>query len=253
MFFYLSKLLYFFSSPLAWIILIMAVAALHKNLRRKCCVLAFLLLFFFSNVFVFNQFVKIWEKPYKLQTELKTRYQYGIVLSGMAIYRGDMDRLIFNKSADRLFQAVELYKKGKIEKIFLTGGPGSMLSSDHYESEYLKNYLLGIGVADSVVVVEKKSRNTYENAAFTVHVLDSLHATKPSCILITSAFHMRRSVACFKKAGLEPDIYPTDQYYQPSKSLLKDIFIPDVRALQGWNVLIHEWIGMVAYKMAGYI
>lgn len=253
MFFYLSKLLYFFSSPLAWIILVMAVAVWNKKRRRAFAFAAFLLLLFFSNVFVFNQFAKVWEKPYISQAELNTKYQYGIVLSGMAIYRGDMDRLIFNKSADRLFQAVELYKKGKIEKIFLTGGSGSMLGSYHYESEYLKNYLLNIGIHDSVVVVEKNSRNTYENAAFTMQVLDSLHTGNPRCILITSAFHMRRSVACFKKGGLEPDIYPTDQYYQPSKSLFKDIFVPDVKALQGWNVLIHEWIGMVAYKMAGYI
>ena len=72
-------------------------------------------------------------------------------------------------------------------------------------------------------------------------------------LLITSAFHMRRSKACFKKAGLPVDLFSTDFYSHPRYYTPDTLLVPQAEAITIWQKLFKEWTGMVAYKAAGYI
>jgi uncharacterized SAM-binding protein YcdF (DUF218 family) len=115
----------------------------------------------------------------------------------------------------------------------------------------IKNYLTGIDIPAKDIITEKKSRNTHENAYYTAKLLQNYKYTKP--LLITSAIHIKRAEACFKKTGLNCDTFPVDYYSGDMQYNLFDFFIPSVQALFYWNLYIHEIIGIISYKISGYI
>ena len=191
-----------------------------------------------------------WEIPATKIEELGT-YDIGIVLGGMSSYDTDYNRTQFQRGVDRLLQAIDLYKKGKIKKIFFVGGSGRILHPELKEGPLVKKYLLTIGIPESDLIVETESNNTRENALFTKAILDKdgIHG---KYLLITSAFHMRRSMGCYKKAGIEATPYSTDRFSGGRKFEFDHVFIPSIDALDAWTAFIHEVIGFCVYKTVGY-
>jgi uncharacterized SAM-binding protein YcdF (DUF218 family) len=84
-------------------------------------------------------------------------------------------------------------------------------------------------------------------------ILDSLQFRPGDCLLITSAFHMRRSLACYRKANLDIEPFSTDFYAHPRFFYLDGLLIPTIDAVLLWHKLFKEWLGIIAYKVAGYI
>lgn len=192
-----------------------------------------------------------WEIPALSSADLpQAQYEAAIVLGGMSFYDGKINRIQFTRSADRLFQAIDLYKSGKIKKIIFVGGSGSILHNKEKEAFFVKEYLQKIQFPDSVLLIESESKNTHENA-FLVKPL--LPYSKARYLLVTSASHMRRSLGCFKKAGIATYPYSVDRYSGPRKFEFDHLIIPNIAALQEWTVLIHEMVGYVVYKIEGYI
>lgn len=253
MFFVISKILAFIITPLVWIVGLFLAGLLVKRqpLKKRLLITSFVMLWFFSNDFILDEFMRAWEVPAIDNSAINGQYDVGIVLGGMIDYDQSFKRVDFKDGADRLFQAVELYKEGKIKRILLDGGSGSLLK-EWKEAPVLHNYLVKIGLPDSVLVVEPNSRNTRENAVFAKHLLDSV-APHGRYLLITSASHMRRATKCFTKAGIATLAYSTDRHSGPRKFIFDHVFIPDISALQGWDELLHEWMGYITYKISGYI
>lgn len=196
--------------------------------------------------------MNIWEPNSINYAELEQKYYFGIVLTGITNTANEpIDRIKFNKGADRIVHAIQLYKKGIIQKILISGGVANLSSSGTNESHELKKFAIMCGVPDSSLVIEDKARNTAENAQFTRKLLNS--TLKKNHILITSAFHIRRASACFKKEGIIFTSFPTDYYGGPIHLNLNHVIIPNIQSMQLWNILIKEWVGMVAYKVKGYI
>jgi len=195
--------------------------------------------------------MRMWEVPATKYQDMKT-YDAGIVLGGMLEYDDEYDRIQFYRAADRLLQAIELYKKGKIRKIIFTGGSGSLIYKDKKEAPLAKRYLLTIGIPEQDIIIESESKNTRENAVNTKHLVDSL-SIKGKLLLITSGFHMRRAIACFEKAGIHVDSYSTDRYSGKRKFLFDHLFIPNSQSLEVWDLLIHEITGYIVYYFSGYV
>jgi uncharacterized SAM-binding protein YcdF (DUF218 family) len=254
MFFILSKILEFLIKPLVWVLILFLFGLFHKNRdrRRSFIIAALVVFFFFTNDFIADEFMRAWEIPAIKDSEIHKKYDVGIVLGGMLAYDKSFERPQFDRGSDRIFQAIKLYHEGFIKKILLDGGSGSITQSDILEAPLLKQYLLQIGIPDSAIIVEKHSRNTRENATLVKPILDSL-APHGSYMLITSASHMRRALKCFEKVGIPVTPYSADRYSGPRKFIFDHVFIPDKYALVSWDVLLHEWIGYVSYKIAGYI
>ena len=254
MFFILSKILEFLIKPLVWVLVLLLFGLFHKNVnrRRKFVIGALVVFFFFTNDFIADTFMRGWEIPAIKDETIIKPYDIGIVLGGMIAYDKSFERPQFDRGSDRIFQAIKLYKEGKIRKILLDGGSGSITESDILEAPLLKQYLLQIGIPDSVIIVEKHSRNTHENATFVKPILDSI-CPHGSYLLITSASHMKRALKCFEKAGIPVTCYSADRYSGPPKFVFDYMFIPDKWALVSWDVLLHEWVGYITYKIAGYI
>ena len=154
-----------------------------------------------------------------------------------------------------IYQLVDLGyvigQMGKLKKILITGGSGRVTGEGISEATDMKKVFLLCGVPDSVLLLELNARNTHENALFTKKMIDSL-SIKGSKLLITSAFHMPRSKACFDKVGLETTIFPTD-FSGGATTLTPDVWVvPSEKAFLGWHVLVHEWMGYIVYKLVGY-
>jgi uncharacterized SAM-binding protein YcdF (DUF218 family) len=252
MFFILSKILAFIITPIVWIVVFLFISHFSKEekQKRRYLILGLFVTVFFSNAFIFNSFMHLWEVPATPYKELGT-YEAGIVLGGMSVNDEELGRPQFFRGVDRLIQAVDLYKRGIIKKIIFTGGSGRILEPDMKEGVYLKDYILKMGVKEEDLLLESESNNTHENAAFTKTLLDT-QKISGKLLLITSAFHMRRSLGCFKKQGIWTEPYSTDRFSGPSKFEFDYAFIPDVSALSGWTGLIHEVIGFITYKVKGY-
>ena len=250
MFFLLSKILSFLIDPFFWIVVFLLASLLHKReyLRRRFLTLGLLFLILFSNPFI-NKFINdLWTVKY---VDLKEKYDYGILLGGMIDIESTPENILFLKNNDRLLNTIELFSEKKIKKILISGASGS-LNSELKEAEILKKYLVKIGIPDSCVLVENLSKNTYENAINCNKKLTQIHTSKIiNCLIITSDYHIRRSLACFKKTDLNAYPYvkkPTIKHFD-----LENIIVPQSSALFSWKILLHEIVGYFTYRLLNYI
>ncbi len=254
MFFILSKILSALLSPFLWVVLLWISYVWIKAPKPKKVLLWFsiCLSILFSNSFIIGRFVASWEVPGTKTEALKT-YDYGIVLSGMFEFNGALDRLSARRGSDRLWQAIHLYHKGKIKKMILSGDSGYVFKEGLHEADQLKRLLIEQNIPASDILIENKSRNTHENAQETLKLLKERGLVSNSFILITSAIHMHRAEACFKKEGLDCAKFSTDHYYDPSSTLSLNSFVPSAEAFIMWKRMIKEWIGTIMYRLFGYL
>lgn len=256
MFFILSKTLDFLLSPLIWVLAILLYAFICKrpaSTKRKIYLTGLILLLFFTNSFIVNEAFLAWEgKPVSLN-EVKN-YEIGIVLTGVASNRtGVSDRVFFGKGADRVLHTVQLYKSGKIKRILISGGSSTVLAKTIPEAGQLKKVFMYCGVPEKDILIENSSRNTNESAWYSKRLIDSLNINNDEeLLLITSAFHIPRSLGCFSKAGVNVKSYSVDFYSRDRDFELEGLLLPSEYALEQWSVLIHELCGYLMYRVMGY-
>lgn len=256
MFFILSKIFAICIKPIVWIIACFLLSFFLKNKKRKQSFFlsGLVLLILLTNDAVFQGIVHWWEPEPVAIKDLEKKYDFIILLGGYSDFQTAMGKSEFQlglKGGNRLITALNLHKKGVGTKIILTGGSGKLLGDKYGEAEYVAPFLKTLGLPDSAFIVENKSRNTWENAVFSKQIVDSLQKNA-SCLLVTSALHMPRSKACYDKAGLPTTIYPTDYYSQHSDNLFKLFLEPSSSKLYAWEAILHEWIGVITYKIKGY-
>ncbi|RYD94543.1 MAG: YdcF family protein [Sphingobacteriales bacterium] len=167
-------------------------------------------------------------------------YSAGIVLGGYANEDGKGGGY-FSSSANRFIQAVKLRNTGRVSRLVITGGNAGLNPTAFREGAWVKGQLKYFGVADSTALVDPDSRNTIENALNSRRVLDSA-GLKPPYLLITSSYHMRRSLYIFKQAGIQVVPYVCD-YDADSEPSLDDL-IPEASVLPKWNLYIKEMVGL---------
>lgn len=189
------------------------------------------------------------EDPYPPKALSATPRADIIVLLGGAI-RGDthMGTLgDLNQQADRLVHAVALYKAGKAPRLLVTGGaePG-----DRSEAEIMRDLLVVMGVPERAIELEQASRDTHDNAVNTVVMLKRMGAEK--ILLVTSAFHMRRSVALFAAQGVAVIPAPTD-YQRLVGHRVSPRWLPSVSDLWQSTYALHEMAGFWVYRYRGWL
>lgn len=256
MFFILSKTLDFLLSPFIWALVILLYAFFSKRsgaAKRKIYLAGLIVLLFFSNSFIVNETFLAWEGRPESLNEVKN-YEVGIVLTGVASSRkGVNDRVFFGKGADRVLHTVQLYRAGKIKRILISGGSSAIIAKTIPEADLLKIVFMYCGVPDSDILIENKSRNTAESSRYSKDLIESLKIDRDEeFLLITSAFHIPRSLGCFRKAGLNVQPYSVDFYAHDREFDLESLILPTAYALEKWSVLAHEICGFVIYKLMGY-
>lgn len=255
MFFILSKLLAFLIAPFTWVFfaLLFLLKKVWHTPYKKIVLIVCVFTYVISNSFLMDEIIRAWEYSDDDIYLKDTKYDIAIVLGGMGRIDERQNRFDFGYSGDRLFQTLELYYKKRVNKLVITGGSGSVSKPHHREAIYIKKYLNGISIPDSSIIIENNSKNTYENAIFTKHILDSMQF-KGSILLVTSSFHMRRSIAIFEKAGYKNITpYVTNKITGIRKFEFDYCFIPNVEAIWGLNLVLHEMVGYAIYKTKGYL
>lgn len=251
MFFIASKILSFLIDPFFWIISIFVLAIFSKKIyrRRKYFIIGFITLLIFSNNFIFKTINDFWS--YKPELDNPVNYDIGILLGGMISLNSEKGLIKFNTNNDRLLNTIELYYSKTIDKILITGASGSMVSN-LIEADLIEKYLLDIGIPLKDILKETKSKNTFENAKFSEKIILNLYnIKKQKCLIITSDYHMRRSMACFYNTQL--NVYPYVKLIDQKYFDLESILVPQSNILFKWKILFHEIMGYYSYKIMGYI
>lgn len=248
-FFIFSKILSFAVDPFFWIIILLLLALFGKKKYRRPRYLAtaLILTFIFSSSPIYNMVFDYWKIEHETTHQ---KFDAGILLGGMISLSSTDDHIQFNEYNDRLLNTIELFHKGVIKNIIITGASGS-LSSDMKEADILKSFLTRIGIPREKIIVENQSKNTYENATFTEMKCKELEMDKYSFLLITSDYHMRRSLSCFEKTKLNitPFVKKSDEFHFD----LEYLIVPQTNILFKWKVLFHEIVGYFVYKLMGYV
>ena len=247
MFFITSKLLTFLIKPTFWILILILFSLFSKKKRKSFILISISIYWFFGNEFITDITYRIWEEEPISISEIKDSYEYGIVLGGFSGYDNDKRRIEFNNCGDRLFYAIKLYNLGKIKKIVISGGNGQLINDGHMEADWSKDFLINCGVPEQDILIESKSRNTWENSLFTSELLKE--NTNKKLLLITSAWHMKRATFCFNQNNMDVDQFSTD-YTQSNINLkLEHILLPNSISYERWETLIKEVIGNFVYKI----
>ncbi|WP_412465937.1 YdcF family protein [Pedobacter sp. KLB.chiD] len=202
---------------------------------------ALLTLFLFGNGFIVGTTINSYEAGYPKPE----KYDIGIVLGGFSGLNKRNNEITFNGASDRLFQALSLYKKGRIKQILISSGSANLIDDQIKEADLAVNYLKIIGIPDSAILIENQSRNTIENARYSLALINKTNP-KAKILVITSAWHIPRAKLIFGRLTKQKlEYYPTNfsgsTAFEPG-----DFIIPNVSALGAWERLFKEWIGLVA-------
>jgi uncharacterized SAM-binding protein YcdF (DUF218 family) len=255
MFFLLSKILEFVLLPITWILILLMIGVfgLSKGWGRRYITASLVMMVFFSNPFFINEALDLWEIPAYNPDRIEEPFDVAILLGGSMRYYNDvLERPVYSQSVDRLLQTIDLYKRGKIKKILLSGGSGRVQHPHEKEAPIIKEVLLNAGIPEGDIILETASRNTRENALYSAQIIQK-NMPGSGVLLITSAWHMRRSMACFAKVGMDVVPFPVDERSGDGTYTPDRLLIPASANMTRWAMLIHEWAGIIIYKTMGYI
>lgn len=149
--------------------------------------------------------------------------------------------------ADRLTNFLYLARLYPNAQLVFTGGSGSVTEQEFKEAEMARILFDQLGLAERAIVFESESRNTSENAR------NSRELVSPEddeyWLLITSAFHMPRSIGVFCQEGWSAQAYPVDHYSQKGHLLRINFSFGENLSVLG--TAVREWVGLTAYRLSG--
>jgi uncharacterized SAM-binding protein YcdF (DUF218 family) len=176
---------------------------------------------------------------------------------GILVLGGGMDSnrsaergtAVFSSSAGRVLAAVALAHRYPKAKILYSGGEADLVAHDAIrEADLAPAVFASLGISADRLMLERQSRNTFENAAFSKAVV--LPKDGERWLLVTSAYHMPRSVGIFRKAGFAIEPCPVDWRLGGASELVQfSAFSSD--GLQRMDLAAREWIGLLAYWLTG--
>ena len=155
---------------------------------------------------------------------------------------------VISGAADRIVSAATLAHRYPNARLVYTGGSPNVLHNDAKEADYATALFQGLGIAKSRLTMERLSRNTRENAEFT----KDLVKPKPGerWLLVTSAYHMPRSMGLFRTAGFPVEAYPVDWKVGTKEDLLK-YYVNANAGLGRIDLGAREWLGLIANRLTG--
>ena len=176
----------------------------------------------------------------------------GIVVLGgsfdtrVAKSRGDAE---LGEAGDRITAAVARARLHPEAKVVFTGGVAAVFEDDVSEAEVARHAFAALGLPPERLVLEGQARNTVENAVYSRRLADP----KPgeTWLLVTSAFHIPRSVGCFRRAGFDVLPYPVDYRTPGGAALWKPAFADVSRNADKVQLAVREFVGLVAYRLSG--
>lgn len=152
---------------------------------------------------------------------------------------------ISDASLVRLIEGVRIHRKHPGSKLLLSGGLGFDPYSD---AAVMAEVAREIGVPGGDIVLEGQSRDTKDEAL----ILKGMVGSRPF-ILVTSASHMPRAMALFKKQGMHPVPAPTGHQVKKKWGLSPGSFFPNAEDLRKSETAVHEYLGLAWAKLRGQV
>ncbi len=219
----------------------------------RCAGAGIVVVLFFSNSVVSNALVTALEDDYPILEPEACSWAEAIVVLGGSTYPPVPPRksIEVGPGFDRLLHAMRLLRAERAPLLVVSGGGIPMLDgSDMSEARRLWSLALEYGVDPALILLEERSRNTYENALYTRELLKERGIER--ILLVSSAMHMRRAVAAFRAQGFEVVPAPADvqvvaRPFNPIR------LVPHFRALQVSTKAMNEYMGLVVYRLKGWI
>jgi uncharacterized SAM-binding protein YcdF (DUF218 family) len=255
MFFYLSKILGFFALPSNALIVLGLAGAAIAVLRGgraggKLIVASLIVLAIYGFSPLANALILPLEQrfpPWDASRGPPT---------GMVVLGGAFDTVVsdtrydipLNEAAERMTVSAALARKYPQARIIFTGGTGTLLYGGPTEGELARRFYASLGIAADRITIEEESRDTAENAVFTKPLADPKPGER--WLLVTSAYHMPRSIGAFRRVGFMVEAYPVDYRTRGIEDLARPF--PSLgEGLRRGDTAVREWIGLLFYRLAG--
>ena len=176
----------------------------------------------------------------------------GIVMLGGAVdthITAERGQATLNEAGERLTAVAELSRRFPQARLLLSGGASDLASPEPVtESAVARDLLVGMGLEPQRIELEERSRTTCENAE------QSLLVANPKVgdrwLLVTSASHIPRAVACFRAVGFSVIPYPVDYRTRDTADLRRPM-VSIADGVQTLDLAAHEWIGLATYRLFG--
>jgi uncharacterized SAM-binding protein YcdF (DUF218 family) len=253
--FILSKLVGYLTQPLLWVFVLLFAGVLFQRrkplLGRRLLLGALLTMLCMGWTGPPEWILNRLESQYtEMPLDADLRGYTGVVVLGGATESGVVQQAhvqpLFNGAAERMTAPVAMLQRYPHLRVVFTGGEGMLFGSGPSEAQRAKVFFDSMGLTANKVEYESISRNTYENAVLTAQ-LPGMDKTQ-RWLLVTSAFHMPRSMATFAKAGWNVTAYPVD-FITGAKASWANFSFPD--GADRWELALGELVGLVVYKFTG--
>ena len=256
MFHYVSKFASLLLQPLNWIAILLVVGAVLlfvrsqrlRNFGRTLCGAAALLLLMAGWHPLPEALIRALEDRYAPPTSDLSGFTGMVVLGGVFSRDDGRDRLqpALGCAGDRVVVPIPLMNQYRDMRLLFTGGAAYPAPPIEAEAIQARRYFERMGTDMSRVLFESQSRDTYENATFSLNV-PTVDTRKP-WLLITSASHMPRALATFRKAGWSVTPYPVNYYSQYEIQWFSYSLF---RGIDAWQLAIREYLGIAVYRLTG--
>jgi uncharacterized SAM-binding protein YcdF (DUF218 family) len=252
-----AKMMSFATQPLAWVLLLLAAGlwALQRGhpVGQRLCQAALLVLVLVGWQLPAETLLRHLENQ-SLAPPPQTTLQgfVGVVVLGGALERSALwqrpGQVALNSAAERMTMPVSLLQRHPQLRLLFTGGEGELQFQALTEADRAKIFFDSMGVPAQRVMYESASRTTYDNAVMSGQ-LPGVDKGQP-WLLLTSAYHMPRSLAVFRKAGWNVTPYPVD--FRTAEATDWDAFSFE-RGAEKWHLALHEIVGYWVYQLTGRI
>lgn len=254
LFFYSSKIIWMLVSPYSLFVLLLTISMLllwFKKTAKARSLVTFLTLctLLLSFAPIGQWMLYPLETRFQHNPELPDEVHGIIILGGSVIpsLSQEWQQLETNSFNERLYSFIELAKRYPEAKLVFTGGNGSLNPDRPTEADIIGEYLFRIGIDKQRLLLEKRARNTAENVSRTKRLVNPL--PHENWVVITTAFHMPRSVGIFCQQHWPVIAYPVDHQTLPSQ--LFDFRYNLSDHANNLDAAMHEWLGLVAYFLTG--
>ena len=239
MYYYLSKFLAPILNPTNFLFIILVILIIYYLIRKKKIILKILSLIIFIIIIIAffpigSLGLKYLEKDFIFKKELKDIKNI-LVLSG---------------ANDRIVASISLAYQYPDAKIFYVGGNAYLVkNNDNNDPAKAKKFYHDLNFDMDRIVFIGKSRNTIEN----FNEIKELNLKYSETVLITSAYHMKRSIMIAEKQGVKIMPYPVNPISRSTTSYLNSYQIFDVATnLSKFNTFLREILGIIVFKITSY-
>jgi uncharacterized SAM-binding protein YcdF (DUF218 family) len=191
------------------------------------------------------------EDPYtRTPTAQEVQAYQGVVVLGGALESSYVwegrSQVALNSGAERMVVPLALLRQNPALQLLFTGGEGALLGQGLSEAARAQIFYTSFGLPPERLLLEDRSRTTHENAVLSARLAGV--DTTQAWLLVTSAWHMRRALATFQKAGWNVTPYAVD-FSTGSQTPWTEYSL--LGGSRKWALLLHELLGLLAYRLAG--